>query len=195
MIRQLEEQKSAFLPFPVFATSSFPHCWQQESLFFPGMILFLLQYILIESLLSPVISAILKKLFPFFLSRSILFFSSLVTVLTSLKMYEGLVLHLFKEFWGWELRGGRRKIEKKVAGVIRSYSWIKEKFLLHLHKENRWSDCYTRLPQRLYLFLLFIGHLIVLLNRLKVTSPTSLRTVGWRLIGWAHKKEPASISI
>src|SRR5574344_2608064 len=98
MIRQLEEQKSAFLPFRVFAISSFPHCWQQESPLFPGTILFLLQYILMESLLSPVISAILKKLFPFFLSRSILFLSSLVTVMYSLKSYEGLALHLFKEF-------------------------------------------------------------------------------------------------
>ena len=26
--RQLEEQKRAFLPFPVFAASSFPHCWR-----------------------------------------------------------------------------------------------------------------------------------------------------------------------
>ena len=50
---------------------------------------------------------------------------------------------------------------KNVAGVIRSYSWIKEEFLLHLHEGNRWSDCYARLPQRLYLLLLFIGRIII----------------------------------
>lgn len=137
-MRQFEEQKSAFLPFPVFTKSSFPHCWQQELLLLPITILFLLQYILIESLLSPVTSAILKKLFPFFLSRSILFFSSLVTLMFSLKMYEGLALHLFMEFQDGEFRGVMRKSEKKMLlGVVRSYSWIKEKFLLHLHEVNR----------------------------------------------------------
>ena len=77
---------------------------------------------------------------------------------------------------------------KNVAGVIRSYSWIKEEFLLHLDEGNRWSDCYARLPQRLYLLILFVDHLIVNLNCLKFSPPTSLRTVGWRLTGWAHKK-------
>ena len=80
-IEELEEQKRAFLPFPVFAASSFLYCWQQESPLFPGMILFLQEYILTESLLSPVISAILEKLLPFFLSRSILFLSSFVTLM------------------------------------------------------------------------------------------------------------------
>ena len=115
-----------FLPFPVFAASSFPHCWQQESPLFPGTILFLLQYILTESLLSPVISAIREKLLPFFLSRSILFLSSFVTVMYSLESYEGPALHLFKEFRDGEFRGMKRKVKENVAGVIRSHSWIKE---------------------------------------------------------------------
>ena len=112
-MRQLEEQNNAFLPFPVFAASSFPHCWQQESPLFPGTILFLLQYILTESLLSPVISAIREKLLPFFLSRSILFLSSFVTVMYSLESYEGPALHLYKEFRDVGFRGGRRKSERK----------------------------------------------------------------------------------
>ena len=73
---------------------------------------------------------------------------------------------------------GGEKVKENVAGVIRNYSWIKEKILLHLLEGNRYSDCYAKLPQRLYLLLLFIGHLIALLNRLKVSPSTSLRTVG-----------------
>lgn len=72
------------------------------------MILFLQEYILTESLLSPVISAIREKLLPFFLSLSILFLSSFVTLMYSLESYEGPALHLFKEF-----RDGRRKSERK----------------------------------------------------------------------------------
>ena len=45
----------------------------------------------------------------------------------------------------------------------------------------------------LYLSLLFISHIIVLLNRFKVSPPTSLRTVGWRLTGWTHKKSLQAI--
>ena len=45
----------------------------------------------------------------------------------------------------------------------------------------------------LYLSLLFLDHIIVLLNRLKVSLPTSLRTVRWCLTGRTHKKEPASL--
>ena len=127
MIRQLEEQKSAFLPFPVFATSSFPHCWQQELLLLPITILFLLQYILIESLLSPVISAILAKLFPFFLSRSILFLSSLVTLMYSLESYEGPALHLFKEFRDVGFRGIERKSERIIC-------WCYSKLFVDLGK-------------------------------------------------------------
>ena len=44
---------------------------------------------------------------------SILFLSSLVTVMYSLKSYEGPALHLFKEFWNGEFRGMKRKSERK----------------------------------------------------------------------------------
>ena len=118
MMRQLEEQKRAFLPFPVFAASSFPHCWQQESPLFPGTILFLLQYILTESLLSPIISAIREKLLPFFLSRSILFLSSFVTVMYSLESYEGPALHLFKEFRDGEFRGRMEKSCLRAGNIL-----------------------------------------------------------------------------
>ena len=96
----------------------------------------------------------------------------------SLESYEGPALHLFKEFGMGDFGVGGEKVKKIVAGVIRSYSWIKEKFLLHLHKGNRLSDCYARLPQRLYLLIMIISHHNVLLYRLKVSPPTSLRTVG-----------------
>lgn len=118
MIRQLEEQKSAFLPFPWFSFSSFPHCLQQESLFFKGTMSFLVQYILTESLLSPVISAMREKLFPFFLSLSILFLSSVVTVWSSLKTYEGLVLHLSKEFGSLEFRGRMEKSCLRAGNIL-----------------------------------------------------------------------------
>ena len=82
----------------------------------------------------------------------------------------------------------REKVKELVDGVIRSYSWIREKLLLNLNEGNRWSDCYARLPQRLFLLIMIISHLNVLLFLLKVSPHTSLKTVGWRLTGWAHKK-------
>ena len=54
---------------------------------------------------------------------SILFLSSLVTVMYSLESYEGPDLHLFKEFRDWEFRDGRRKSERKMLEI--SIFWQK----------------------------------------------------------------------
>ena len=149
-MRQFEEQKSAFLPFPVFVKSSFPHCWQQESLLLPGMILFLLQYILTESLLSPVISAIREKLLPFFLSRSILFLSSFVTLMYSLKLYEGPALHLFKEFRDVGFRGGRRKSEKNMLVLFEAIRGLrKNSYCIYI----KGTDYQTVTPDSLSVFI------------------------------------------
>ena len=37
----------------------------------------------------------------------------------------------------WDSGEGGEKVNENVAGVIRSYSWIREEFLLHLNEGNR----------------------------------------------------------
>ena len=168
-MRQLEEQKSAFLPFPVFVKSSFPHCWQQELLLLPITILFLLQYILMESLLSPVISAIREKLFPFFLSRSILFLSSFVTVMYSLESYEGLALHLFKEFRDGEFREVMRKSERSFE-ITRAFCEVRQEALL-IHMDN-------------VIYFLFIRNNKS--NSIAFGTSSLTRTLSW----WRHSPLP-----
>ena len=103
-----------------------------------------------ESLLSPVISAILEKLLPFFLSRSILFLSSFVTVMYSLESYEGPALHLFKEFRDVGFRGGRRKSEKNMLVLFEAIRGLgKNSYCIYI----KGTDYQTVTPDSLSAFI------------------------------------------
>ena len=84
---------------------------------------------------------------------------------------------------------GGEKVKENVAGVIRSSSFGLRKNTYCIYMKGTDDPTVTPDLQRLYLLFLIIGHLIALLNRLKVSPPTSLRAVGWRLTGWAQKRK------
>ena len=94
-----------------------------------------------------------------------LFLSSLVTVMYSLKSYEGPALHLFKEFRDVGFRGGRIKSEKNMLVLFEAIRGLgKNSYCIYI----KGTDYQTVTPDSLSVFFCCFSLSVILLPSLIV---------------------------